>query len=53
MKDYHELQLNCDVLLLAEVFNNFGIVKTIWIISKSLSERTRFKLAYNAQYNKS
>ena len=51
MKDYHDLYLQCDVLLLADVFekfrnsslNNYG-----WIMSESLFKRTSFKLGCNA-----
>ena len=42
MKDYRDLYLKCDVLLLADVFQE------LWIIFKLLFERTRSMLGCNA-----
>ena len=49
MKDYHDLYLKCEVLLLVDAFEksrNNSLCQ--WIISKSLLEHTRFKLGCNA-----
>ena len=49
MKDYHDLQLKCDVLFLADVFKNIrnSSLKNFGLCPKTLFERT------NAQYDKS
>ena len=54
MKDYHDLHLKCDVLLLANVFEKFrnNSFKELWIMSKSVFQRTRFKLECNAANDK-
>ena len=52
MKDYHDLYLKCDVLLLADVFekfrnnssNNFGLCPIHYL----KFEVTRFKLEYDS-----
>ena len=51
IKDFHELYLKCDVLLLADLFKkklSKKQIKELGIMSKSLFERTRFKLGCNA-----
>ena len=51
MKNYHhDLYLECDVLLLPDGFEKFrnNKLKELWIMSKSLFERTKFKLGCNA-----
>ena len=54
MKDYHDLYLKCDVLLLAYVFEGKQKqqLELLWIISESSFERTSFTLQCNAQYDK-
>ena len=46
MKDYPNLCLKCDVLLLSDVFEKFrsNNLKNLGIMSKSLFERTNLKL---------
>ena len=58
-KDYHNLNLKCDVLLLTDVFekprNNYGIIimlNKLWTMAKSLFECSRFKLQCNAYNDK-
>ena len=53
MKDYHNLYLKCDILLLADVFGKFrnNSLKKLCIMSKfarNWFERNRFKLGWNA-----
>ena len=45
MKDYHDLYLKCDILLLADVFGKF-IVK-ITDLFEALFEHTRFEFGCN------
>ena len=47
MKDYHNLYLKCDILLLADVFEKLRN-DSLWIISKSLFECTSLKLGRSA-----
>ena len=50
MKDYHNLYLKYDVLLLAYVFEKFrsNSLKKLWIMPKTLFKSTRFILGCNA-----
>ena len=50
IKDYHDMYLKNDVLLLAYVFEKH--LNVLWIISKLLVEWTRFRLGCNAQNDK-
>ena len=52
MKDYHELYLKCDVLLLADAFEKFRnnkFIKKSWIMSKSFL--SALALSWNAMLN--
>ena len=50
IKDYHDMYLDCDVLLLPDVFKKFRNVslKKSWVMSQSLCECTSFKLGCSA-----
>ena len=48
MKDYHDLFLKYDALLLADGFEKWEInVWELWVKSKSLLECIRFKTGFN------
>ena len=50
MKDYHDLYLKCDILLLADVFEKFrnNSLKNYGLCPRHYLLRTRFKLGLNA-----
>ena len=48
MKDYHNLSLRCDVLLLADFLKKKMLFRKLQIMSKSLFERISLKLVCNA-----
>ena len=54
MKDYHDLHLKCDVLLLADVFGKFrnNSLKNYELCPTLLFERTRFNFECNAENDK-
>ena len=47
-KDYHDLYLNSNIILLAEVFEKFRNKKIMVCVSQSLFECISFKLGCNA-----